>query len=119
FATPDGDHANGIVSGPGGNLYYTPFYTDDFGVVSTAGVFSSSTIPTSISRTIGITVGPDNHVWFAEANASKIGRLDIEPTSTGDSYTAVQDTALTKDAAAGGPANDTDPAADPPPPPSV
>lgn len=113
FATPDGDHPNGIVSGPGGDLYYTPFYTDDIGAVSTDGVFTSYGIPTSISRTIGITVGPDDHIWFAEANASKIGRLNLDPVASDDSYSYQKNTELTVSAAEGVLANDTDPEGDP------
>jgi streptogramin lyase len=44
-------------------------------------------IPTPISQPIGITVGSDSGVWFAESGGNKIGRLDVrsvgEPVAPG------------------------------------
>src|SRR5215467_3397303 len=38
--------------------------------------FKSFRIPTNNSQPEGITLGPDGHMWFAEAAANQIGRID-------------------------------------------
>jgi virginiamycin B lyase len=37
-----------------------------FGRVTTEGIFTEFTIPTAGSEPHGITVGPDNALWFTE-----------------------------------------------------
>jgi virginiamycin B lyase len=42
-----------------------------------AGVFTEFPIPTANSGPCSVTLGPDNHIWFAENNTTgnKIGRI--------------------------------------------
>src|SRR5215467_1518540 len=44
--------------------------------------FKSFRIPTNNSQPEGITLGPDTNMWFAEAAANQIGRIDQQGTIT-------------------------------------
>jgi len=44
--------------------------------------FKSFRIPTNNSQPEGITLGPDRNMWFAEAAANQIGRIDPQGTIT-------------------------------------
>ena len=52
------------------------------GRITTAGVVTSYTVPTSSSQPWGITAGPDGALWFTENNANEVGRL-----TTGGAFT--------------------------------
>ena len=44
--------------------------------VAAVSQFKSFRIPTKNSEPEGITLGPDGNMWFAEAAANQIGRID-------------------------------------------
>src|SRR5262252_250624 len=44
--------------------------------VAAVSKFKSFRIPTNNSQPEGITLGPDSNMWFAEATANQIGRID-------------------------------------------
>jgi virginiamycin B lyase len=62
-----------ITAGPDGALWFTD--SDSIGRVTTDGVITKFSIPTTDSGPDGITSGPDGALWFIEALASKIGRI--------------------------------------------
>jgi virginiamycin B lyase len=47
-----------------------------------AGAVTEFTVPTPNSQPAGITVGPDNALWFTEENGHKIGRITTDGTIT-------------------------------------
>jgi streptogramin lyase len=73
----------GIVTGPDGNLWFTEVSGNQIGRISTSGSItefrlsayngSSSTNTIAGNEPAGITVGPDNNLWFAEYSSNKIG----------------------------------------------
>lgn len=56
-----------ITSGPDGNLWFTEFWTNRIGRMTTAGVLTEFPIPTPDSAPRGITTGPDGNLWFVES----------------------------------------------------
>jgi streptogramin lyase len=73
-----------IARGPDGNLWFTEFSRDGIGRITPAGVVTefhngiTSTLPTgqgTHAKPAGIVAGPDGNLWFAESNASRIGRI--------------------------------------------
>jgi virginiamycin B lyase len=75
-----------MVSGPDGALWFTATYFENNGVigrVTTSGNITQYSIPATgctpglagCPNLLGITVGFDNAVWFAENKANKIGRV--------------------------------------------
>ena len=123
FLLPKNDGPDGIVAGPGGNLYLTerlagkvreidtsgnlvaewqlPYgstptaitvgsdgniYVAELGIASiarinptesTSGAVTQFPTPTQDSGPWGIVAGPDGNIWFTEALAGKIGKLQI------------------------------------------
>ena len=69
--------ANGITSGPDGNLWFTEQTANKIGRITTAGVVTEYNVPTGGSGPYGITLGSDGNLWFTESSASvhKIGRI--------------------------------------------
>jgi virginiamycin B lyase len=59
-------------------LWFTEFNANRVAKITTDGVIREYPIPTSNSRPIGITQGPDGAVWFAENGGNKIGRLTVK-----------------------------------------
>jgi hypothetical protein len=45
--------------------------------MSTSGVLTEFAVPTAVGFPADVTVGSDGNVWFSEANASKIGRVNL------------------------------------------
>ncbi len=78
----------GIVAGPDGNIWFTDPGRRLIGKVSSNRVveeFNGIGVPANaaegpiINRYVaGITVGPDNNLWFAEPAAGKIGRISTD-----------------------------------------
>lgn len=75
---------NRIVAGPDGNLWFTynktsydtSFNGDSWiGKATTSGVVTNIQVPTYYAGLVGITVGPDNNIWFAERDAQTLGRI--------------------------------------------
>ncbi len=67
--------ASGIVSAPGGSLWFTEPGANQIGEVTTAGHVTTYSIPTPASGPQGITYGPDGNLWFTEAAANQIGEM--------------------------------------------
>ena len=75
-----GDGAWDIVTGPDRNLWYTAPEGNEstVGKITTAGAFTPFPV-TDAGDQLGITVGPDGALWFAQAVGNNIGRM----TTTG------------------------------------
>lgn len=75
FNTPSqGAWPDYIVSGPQGALWFTEFYKDKIGRITTSGQITEFPLPDD-NDIEGIAAGPDGNVWFTEPGASKIGRM--------------------------------------------
>src|SRR5258706_577629 len=69
-----------ITTGPDGALWFTELNTGKVGRITTAGVITEFTIPTTPSVPQFITTGPDGALWYTEVFASesvpgRIGRI--------------------------------------------
>jgi streptogramin lyase len=76
--TADSD-PQGIVAGPDGNLWFTEYYGNKIGKITTSGTITEYPIPTADSQSFGIALGADGNLWFAESGSGNIGRI----TTTG------------------------------------
>jgi streptogramin lyase len=69
-----------IIAGPDGNLYFGETQ-GRVGRITTAGVITEFGIPgaegTSNFPVLGLTVGPDGNIWFANDAHAQIGRLKL------------------------------------------
>jgi virginiamycin B lyase len=75
-----GDGAWDIVTGPDGNLWYTAPEGNNskIGRITPAGEFGTQFDVTDAGDQLGITVGPDGALWFAQAVANDIGRMTLD-----------------------------------------
>jgi virginiamycin B lyase len=75
-----GDGAWDIITGPDGNLWYTVPEGNDskIGRITPAGEFGTQFDVTDAGDQLGITVGPDGALWFAQAFANSIGRMTLD-----------------------------------------
>lgn len=75
-----GDGAWDIVTGPDGNLWYSAPEGNDskIGRITPAGDFGTQFDVTDAGDQLGITVGPDGALWFAQAVANNIGRITTD-----------------------------------------
>jgi streptogramin lyase len=80
FRVP-GSYPRAITTGPDGNLWFV----DDGGdrVFYCTPDVTAIPIATNNSGPSWITSGPDGNLWFTEANANKIGRVNIRTTHYG------------------------------------
>jgi virginiamycin B lyase len=71
--------ADSIVAGPDGNLYFGEF-TGAIGTITTAGKITEYPLPQSEGSfpVLGITVGPDNNIWFANNAHAQVGRFIVK-----------------------------------------
>jgi virginiamycin B lyase len=77
----------GIASGPDGNVWFAQGQANSIGLMSTSGVLTEYSVPTTGGFPVDVTVGSDGNVWFSEANASKIGRVNlVAPAPTIESF---------------------------------
>ena len=73
YPVPAGQDPHAIVAGPDGNLWFTDFSTAEIGVMSTAGkLLDEYAVPQPeetrhANELGGITVGSDQHLFFAMA----------------------------------------------------
>ena len=80
FDTP-GSSAWDIAPGLDGNLWYTA-PNAVVGRITPAGVATEYPLPGGASEPLGLTVGPDAGIWFAQAVGNSIGRITTAgPTS--------------------------------------
>jgi streptogramin lyase len=63
-----------IVSGPQGALWFTEFYSDKVGKITTTGTITEFSLPYN-NDIEGIAAGPDGNIWFTEPGANQIGRM--------------------------------------------
>ncbi len=75
-----------IAEGPAGTLVFAEtrgnnigFITTGIGLFGMAGRIAEVPIPTPNSQPIGVTLGADRAIWFAESTGNKIGRLSLGP----------------------------------------
>src|SRR6266545_890743 len=69
-----------ITSGPDGALWFTELGASRIGRITTAGVISEFTVPTTSSGPFGIAAGPDGELWFTEGFGNKVGRITTSGT---------------------------------------
>lgn len=65
---------SGIAAGPDGNVWFTEYWADVVGRITTTGVITEFALPSG-SSPWGITPGPDGNLWFTERGTSRIGRI--------------------------------------------
>lgn len=76
FPLPNGRR---ITAGPDGNLWITQNgATNAIARMTTTGSITEFPIPTPNANPIGIAVGNDGAIWFAEHDASKFGRITLD-----------------------------------------
>ena len=66
---------NGIADGPDGAVWFTEFYANKIGRITTAGTITEYPVPTPSGNPSGIVLGPDGALWFSEFYGLKIGRI--------------------------------------------
>jgi virginiamycin B lyase len=81
FRLPPGSAPRGIVFGPDKALYIAESGTNIGGnaigrLLTTTGELKQFFLPAGAGAPWGITVGPDDKIWFTEVSAGKVGRLD-------------------------------------------
>ena len=64
----------GITTGSDGALWFTEFYDNAIGRITTSGTITLTPTPTANSGPTDITAGPDGNMWFTEA-IGNIGRI--------------------------------------------
>jgi streptogramin lyase len=65
----------GIVAGPDGSLWFTEFFGNNIGRITSSGVITEFGVPTAGSLPVDIAAGPDGNLWFTEASGNKIGQI--------------------------------------------
>jgi virginiamycin B lyase len=77
FLIPPGREPQDITVGTDGALWFTEFGSNSIGRMTTAGEYSSCTLPSAASnpRPFGITTGGDGNVWFTERDNASVGRI--------------------------------------------
>ncbi|HEX7105127.1 MAG TPA: cell wall-binding repeat-containing protein [Acidothermaceae bacterium] len=90
YPLPAGGHADQIVSGPDGNLWFTSLPesgTGSIGRITPTGTVTMFSAGLGAGATpTGLAVGPDGNLWFAETDCKCIGR--ITPTGNITQFTA-------------------------------
>lgn len=78
---------NGIVVGPDGALWFTEYFANKIGRISTNGVITE--FPVSLATNlVGITLGPDGRLWFVAYGNSKVLRMTTNGSVTSYPLTA-------------------------------
>jgi streptogramin lyase len=73
----------GVTAGPGGNMWYTRYFTNRIGRIAPSGAVREFQFPgggTSSAGLFDMAAGPDGNMWFTAFNTSVIGRI----TPSGD-----------------------------------
>ena len=69
-----------IIAGPDGKLYFGT-YEGHVGVITTKGKATAFKIPRQkgvVWPVLGMTIGPDGNIWFADNASARIGRMHIK-----------------------------------------
>jgi streptogramin lyase len=74
YTDPSIDGPQGIAVGPDGALWFTNFFSNSIGRMTTSGVATSYTDPT-IDGPLRIAAGPDGALWFTNYYGNSIGRI--------------------------------------------
>lgn len=75
----------GIITGPGGDLWFTNGFNSVGAITSTGTISVNSSLATGGSVPVDIAFGPDQAVWFTVWSTSTVGRLGTNGAVT--SYT--------------------------------
>ena len=77
FIVPDNISGSfgGMVLGLDGSLWATASDSQRILRIAPTGLMNTYDLPSFEPRPLGITQGPDGHIWFAERSARKIGRV--------------------------------------------
>jgi streptogramin lyase len=73
----------GVTAGPGGNMWYTRYFTNRIGRITPSGAVREFEFPgggTSSAGLFDMAAGPDGNMWFTAFNTNVIGRI----TPSGD-----------------------------------
>jgi streptogramin lyase len=73
----------GVTAGPGGNMWYTRYWTNRIGRITPSGAVREFQFPgggTSSAGLFDMAAGPDGNMWFTAFNTNVIGRI----TPSGD-----------------------------------
>ena len=73
FPIPSSPYPYGITAGPDGNLWFTGYFGNKIGRVTTAGAITE--FPVYGHCPPGSRRGPDGNLWFTEISGNKIGRI--------------------------------------------
>jgi RHS repeat-associated protein len=90
-----------IVSGPGGNLWFTESAAGKIAKITPAGVVTEYAIGVSGASPQGLAVGADGNVWFADKGADAIGK--VTPSGTVTEYAITADSGASPMSIAQGP----------------
>jgi virginiamycin B lyase len=73
----DGNCPSAITTGPDGALWFTKYYTNEVGRITTSGVITTYSAPggPNGSGPLSITAGSDGALWFTESIQNNIGRI--------------------------------------------
>ncbi len=77
-----------VTSDASGNAWFTQT-SGLIGKLTSADVYTSYSIPTIGSTPHGITIGPDDNIWFAEFGTNKIGKMTTSGTFTEYTITGI------------------------------
>lgn len=66
FTLPAGSSAQGLASGPDGNIWFTDSGGNSIGRMSPTGVLRQFALPKRNAQPVGIAAGPDGRMWFTE-----------------------------------------------------
>src|SRR5438552_1283262 len=88
-----------ITIGPDSSLWFTEFFNNKIGRITTLGATTEFAIPTGSAGAFGIITGADGNLWFAEQTASKIGR--ITPAGVVTEFATITPAAIPRGIAAG------------------
>ena len=68
-----------VINGGDGNLYFGTF-TNQIGRITTSGVVTVWNLPSSSQfATLGMTIGPDNNIWFSNNAGDQVAAIYLHP----------------------------------------
>src|SRR5690242_10683771 len=82
YSTTSSGYPMGIATGSDGALWFTEFYGNRIGRITTTGALTEYPVPTADSQPQGIAAGSDGALWFTEFDAFKIGRITTDGAFT-------------------------------------